>query len=157
MASRAAAGAVMVLGLVMGVAAQAPSLTGIFATSPTAMLRDTNHDGHADAIVGHVVVPGQPSEAENAAAANFAARLTHLSLGLTPPLVVSATDARAAQGPHIYIGAGSVPAAESGAVRGWTFRLPAFGTTRRGQDRRRLRRPPRSRPTACPRRCSAVR
>ena len=125
MAKRAAVGAVMVLGLVVGVAAQSPSLTGIFETSPTAMLRDTNHDGHADAIVGHVVVPGQPSEAENAAAANFAARLTHLSLGMTPPLVVPATDARAAQGPHIYIGAGSAPAAESGAVRGWTFRLPA--------------------------------
>ncbi|MGH9475290.1 MAG: M14 family zinc carboxypeptidase [Terriglobales bacterium] len=87
------------------------------------MLRDANHDGLADTIAGHIVVPAQPTEAENAAAANFAARLAHGTLGLTPPLVVRSASAAAGIGPHIYIGAGSVPTSEAAAVRGWTFRL----------------------------------
>ncbi|MGH9484168.1 MAG: M14 family zinc carboxypeptidase [Terriglobales bacterium] len=87
------------------------------------MLRDTNHDGLADAIVGHIVVPAQPTGAQNAAAANFAARLAHGTMGLTPPLVVSAASSAASPGPHIYIGAKSLPAADRGAARSWTFRL----------------------------------
>ncbi len=38
------------------------------------MLEDTNGDGIADYIAGRIVVPAQPTAAENAAAANFAAR-----------------------------------------------------------------------------------
>ncbi|MGH9486737.1 MAG: M14 family zinc carboxypeptidase [Terriglobales bacterium] len=89
------------------------------------MLRDTNHVGRADTIVGHIVVPAHPTEAENAAAANFAARLAHGTMGLTPPLVVTAAAPAAEAGPHIYIGAGSVPASDNAAVRSWTFRLKA--------------------------------
>ncbi|MGH9468163.1 MAG: hypothetical protein ACRD1Y_12495, partial [Terriglobales bacterium] len=95
-------------------------LAQVFATGW--MLRDTNHDGLADTIDGHIVVPAAPSEAENAAAANFAARLAHGTTGLTPPLVVAAGSPEAASGPHIYIGAAAVPAAAR-AAHGWTFRL----------------------------------
>ncbi|TAN21471.1 MAG: hypothetical protein EPN33_12690 [Acidobacteria bacterium] len=102
-------------------AAAAGPLSRVFATGW--LLQDTNHDGLADAIVGHIVVPAQPTEAQNAAAANFAARLAHGSMGLTPSLVVVAGTAAAASGPHIYIGRGAVPAADAAALRGWTFRL----------------------------------
>jgi hypothetical protein len=76
------------------------------------MLRDTNHDGVIDFIEGKVVVPAQPDAAENAAAANIAARLGFASTGLTPPLVVSAA-AQSAPGPRIWIGEHSVPPALS--------------------------------------------
>ena len=39
------------------------------------MLADTNSDGIADFVAGKIVVPAEPSAAENAAAANLAARL----------------------------------------------------------------------------------
>src|SRR5437660_332320 len=49
------------------------------------MLMDTNGDGIADFIEGKVVVPARPSAAENAAAANLAARLGYGTTGLTMP------------------------------------------------------------------------
>lgn len=130
--------AALALGLAAGAAAQthnthivagrgqvtlppAGPLSAAFA--PGWMLRDTNGDGIADAIVGHIVVPGQPTAAENAAAANWAARLAHGTSGLTPPLVVTATAAEASAGPHVYIGAGAVPAGKAAAVHSWTFRI----------------------------------
>ena len=64
------------------------------------MLVDTNGDGIADSISGKVVVPASPSAADNAAAANLAARLAYGSTGLTPPLVI-ASDAPA--GPCIEV------------------------------------------------------
>src|SRR5579863_4287760 len=67
------------------------------------MLTDSNQDGIADFIHGKIVVPAQPSAAENAAAANLAARVAYGSTGLTPPLVVNAT-ADAGDGPRIFIG-----------------------------------------------------
>lgn len=138
----AAVAAALALVLVSGTAAQAPQtphnthivagrgtvtlppagpLSAAFA--PGWMLRDTNRDGIADSIRGHIVVPGHPSAAENAAAANWAARLAHGTSGLTPPLVVTASAAAAGEGPHVYIGAGAVPADKAAAVKSWTFRL----------------------------------
>src|SRR6516162_2924713 len=77
------------------------------------MLVDTNGDGIADFIQGRIVVPAQPTAAENAAAANLAARLGYGATGLTLPLVVtSAGDSGA--GPRVWVGRGSVPAALAG-------------------------------------------
>ncbi len=67
------------------------------------MLVDTNGDGLADAIHGKIVVPEDASAAENAAAANLAARAAYGSTGLTLPLVVTAKS-NSASGPHILIG-----------------------------------------------------
>ena len=75
------------------------------------MLEDTNGDGIADFIGGRIVVPAQPTAAENAAAANLAARLGYGTTGLTPPVVVSANE-DSGSGPRIYVGKGAVPAAQ---------------------------------------------
>ena len=94
------------------------------AFAPGWMLQDTNHDGLTDAIAGHIVVPGEPTAAENSAAANLAARLAEGTTGLTPPLVESAGARELAEtGPRIYVGAGAVPAARAADVQAWTFRL----------------------------------
>lgn len=75
------------------------------------MLVDTNGNGIADAIRGQIVVPAQPTAAENAAAANVAARLGYGSTGLTLPVVVNVS--RTANGsPKIYIGRGALPPSE---------------------------------------------
>ena len=73
------------------------------------MLSDTNGDGIVDFVSGKVVVPANPSAAENAAAADIAARLGFASTGLTLPLVVSSTEDHN-EGPRIWIGRGAVPA-----------------------------------------------
>ena len=67
------------------------------------MLTDTNGDDIVDFIAGKVVVPAHPSAAENAAAADLAARLGYATTGFTPPVVISAADDRA-DGPRIYVG-----------------------------------------------------
>jgi len=67
------------------------------------MLADTNSDGIADFVQGKIVVPAQPTAAQNAAAANLAARVAYGTTGLTPPLVV-ASGAAAGDGPRIFIG-----------------------------------------------------
>jgi hypothetical protein len=72
-------------------------------------LEDTNGDGVADILNGRIVVPASPSAAQNAAAANLAARAAYGSTGLTPPLVVSADEDRAG-GPRIWVGKEAVPA-----------------------------------------------
>jgi hypothetical protein len=54
------------------------------------ILQDSNGDQISDVVCGHVIVPKSPSAAENAAAANFAARLGYETGALTLPLVVSA-------------------------------------------------------------------
>jgi hypothetical protein len=71
------------------------------------MLTDTNGDGIADFIAGKVVVPDNPSAAENAAAANVAARLGYGTTGLTPPVVVTNAQNRTT-GPRITIARGGV-------------------------------------------------
>src|SRR5258708_40139377 len=70
------------------------------------MLADTNGDDIVDFIAGKVVVPAQPTAAENSAAADLAARLGYATTGFTPPVVISAAEDRV-DGPHIYVGRGS--------------------------------------------------
>jgi len=83
------------------------------------MLADTNGDGIADFINGKVVVPAKPSAAENAAAANIAARLGYGSTGLTPPLVVAAP--AGGDGPRISVGMDSAPAVKLEKEEGGVF------------------------------------
>jgi hypothetical protein len=71
------------------------------------MLVDTNGDGIANFLRGHVVVPANPTEAENAAAANLAARLGYGTSGLTLPVVESAPQA-AGSDPQILVGSGAL-------------------------------------------------
>jgi hypothetical protein len=66
------------------------------------MLSDTNGDGIADFVSGKVVVPAKPTAAENAAAADIAARLGFSSTGLTLPLVIPANEDRH-DGPRIVL------------------------------------------------------
>ena len=64
---------------------------------------DTNGDGIVDFIPGKIVVPDQPTAAQNAAAADLAARAGFASTGFTPPIVISAAEDRK-DGPRIYVG-----------------------------------------------------
>src|SRR5260370_31995803 len=89
------------------------------------MLADTNGDGIADFINGKVVVPAKPSAAENAAAANLAARLGYGSTGLTPPLVVAAP--APGDGPRIFIASAAVPVALAARPRHQERGVPALG------------------------------
>ncbi|WP_433964543.1 hypothetical protein [Tunturiibacter gelidiferens] len=52
------------------------------------ILQDTNSDQIADIVCGHVIVSASPSAADNAAAANLAARLGYESSAFTLPLVI---------------------------------------------------------------------
>src|SRR5579864_8618513 len=74
--------------------ARAENLSDPFAAGW--MLVDTNGDGIADAVVGKIIVPDHSSAAENAAAANFAARIGYGSTGLTLPIVITASEAQSA-------------------------------------------------------------
>src|SRR5579864_2441047 len=86
----------------------AASVENAFATGW--MLVDSNGDGIADFVNGKIVVPARPSAAENAAAANLAARLGFGTTGLTLPIVVNAA-AGASDGPRIWVGKDTIPAA----------------------------------------------
>ena len=86
------------------------------------MLSDTNGDQIIDYISGKIVVPANPSAAENAAAADLAARLGFATTGLTPPIVISAAADRS-DGPRIYVGRNSVPQSRSAAVAQYLDRL----------------------------------
>src|SRR5438045_751438 len=86
------------------------------------MLADTNGDDIVDFIAGKIVVPARSTAAENAAAANLAARLGYGSTGFTPPVVISASENRA-DGPRIYVGSGAAPANSSNAVAELANRL----------------------------------
>ncbi|HEX4227198.1 MAG TPA: M14 family zinc carboxypeptidase [Bryobacteraceae bacterium] len=88
------------------------------------MLQDTNGDGIADFINGKIVVPSNPSATENAAAANFAARLGFGTTGLTPPIVVSsAQDSGLSH--RIWIGKESVPSSLRSQIAADAQRLQA--------------------------------
>ena len=87
-------------------AARAAPLPNAFATGW--MLIDTNGNGIADTVRGQIVVPAEPSAAENAAAANLAARLSYGSTGLTLPIVVNAAGV-AESSPKMYVGSGALP------------------------------------------------
>jgi hypothetical protein len=84
------------------------------------MLNDTNGDGIADFISGKVVVPVNSTAAENAAAADIAARLGFGSTGLTLPLVIPATQDRK-DGPRIYVGRSGSMLAQLGPGEGGVF------------------------------------
>ncbi|HEY2017707.1 MAG TPA: M14 family zinc carboxypeptidase [Bryobacteraceae bacterium] len=95
-----------------------PFATG---TGGSTMLSDSNGDGIADVISGKVVVPAKPTAAENAAAADVAARLGYGSTGLTLPVVVSA--AAAGNGPRIWVGKDAVPSSAAGDLSAMADRL----------------------------------
>ena len=67
------------------------------------MLADTSGDGIVDFVAGKIVVPDHPTAAQNAAAADVAARIGFGTTGFTPPVVISTADDRR-DGPRIYIG-----------------------------------------------------
>jgi hypothetical protein len=74
------------------------------------MLADSNGDRIADVVRGHVIVPADPSAADNAAAADLAARIAYGSTGLTLPLVVTRSDVPEPAGePRVWIGEAAVP------------------------------------------------
>ncbi|MGE5243552.1 MAG: M14 family zinc carboxypeptidase [Betaproteobacteria bacterium] len=82
------------------------------------MLTDTNTDGIPDAVRGRIVVPDDSSAAEDAAAADLAARVAYGSTGLTLPLVVTSGDASGTAGqPHVWIGERAVPAAVADGLK----------------------------------------
>jgi len=85
------------------------------------ILRDTNNDKIADAVCGHIMVPVSPEAAENAAAANLAARLGYESAGITLPIVTtpsgkSKTGCSAAIVP-LYIGGRAVPQSDAALMQ----------------------------------------
>jgi len=88
------------------------------------MLSDTNGDGIVDFVSGKIVVAPNPSAAENAAAADIAARLGFGSTGLTLPLVVPATQDRN-DGPRIWVGRNAVPAQLAAAATQFADQLQA--------------------------------
>ena len=67
------------------------------------MVADTNGDGIVDFVPGKIVVPDHPTAAQNAAAADLAARAGFATTGFTPPIVIRAADDRR-DGARIYIG-----------------------------------------------------
>src|SRR5438874_7422782 len=86
------------------------------------MLSDTNGDDIVDFISGKVVVPAHPTAAENAAAADIAARLGFATTGLTPPVVINASE-NVAEGARIYVGREAVPSKFAGMVAEYGNRL----------------------------------
>jgi hypothetical protein len=86
------------------------------------MLSDTNGDGIIDFIPGKVVVPPNPTAAENAAAANIAARLGFASTGLTLPIVISAAEDRK-DGPRIYVRRSASTSHQLGPEEGGVFEV----------------------------------
>ena len=84
------------------------------------MVQDTNGDKIADAVCGHVIVPSASGVADNASAANVAARLGYETSALTLPVVVSnAASARTtcpAPAADIWVGREALPAAAVSAV-----------------------------------------
>ncbi|HLX42503.1 MAG TPA: M14 family zinc carboxypeptidase [Bryobacteraceae bacterium] len=117
----------LLLALSSMVAFQPPVVTSSRLADPFStgwMLSDTNGDGVVDFVAGKVVVPASPSAAENAAAADIAARIGFGSTGLTPPAVISAAEDRG-DGPRIYVGRGAVPSRMSSATEAQFNRLQA--------------------------------
>jgi hypothetical protein len=84
------------------------------------MVSDTNGDGIVDFVPGKVVVPSNPTAAENAAAADIAARLGFATTGLTPPIVISAAEDRG-NGPRIFVGRSAPSHPQLGPEEGGVF------------------------------------
>lgn len=79
------------------------------------ILQDTNGDHISDAVCGHIIVSNSPSAAENAAAANLAARIGYETSALTLPIVVTGS-AKPAPGcetekADLWVGRGALTAA----------------------------------------------
>ncbi len=87
------------------------------------MLQATSDDAIVDAVAGKIVLPDNPTAAENTAAANMAARVSYGSTGLTLPLVVTVSQS-SGQGPRIWIGK-AVPASASGELSPLTAQMSA--------------------------------
>ena len=96
-------------------------LTDPFA--PGGLVADTNADGLIDSITGKIVVPDDPTAAENAGAANIAARLGNLTTGLTPSIVIRASEDSGGSGARVWIGTGAVPQRWHVALAEFTARL----------------------------------
>ncbi len=111
------------IAVVMSAFQQTPTPPASHLADPFAtgwMLVDTNGDGIADFIEGKIVVAPRSSEAENAAAANLAARLGYGSTGITLPLVVTSSDGT---GPRIWVGKDALPSALSAEAAAWIAKL----------------------------------
>lgn len=81
------------------------------------MLQDTNGENIVDFIRGRVIVPMRPTAAENAAAANFAARLGYETAGLTMPVVETAAEAGlGTSGARIFIGKNAISTSDLSAL-----------------------------------------
>ncbi len=79
----------LALGTVQGATApeQETSIENFFRMG--GILQDTNGDSIPDIVCGHVVVTKSPASADNAAAANLAARIGYETSALTLPIVVA--------------------------------------------------------------------
>ena len=91
------------------------------------MVQDTNGDQIADAVCGHVIVPKTPSAAENASAANLAARLGYETSALTLPIVVptgATTKGCSVEKASLWVGREALSAALPAAV---TAEITGFG------------------------------
>ena len=89
---RFALGVVCLLALSSLIAYQADTSRPGHLADPFAagwMLSDTNGDEIIDFISGKVVLPAHPTAAQNAAAADLAARLGYATTGFTPPVVIT--------------------------------------------------------------------
>jgi hypothetical protein len=91
------------------------------------MVQDTNGDQIADAVCGHVIVPKTPGAAENASAANLAARLGYETSALTLPIVVpsgATTIGCSVEKASLWVGREALSAALPAAV---TAEISGFG------------------------------
>ena len=77
------------------------------------IVQDSNGDQISDVVCGHVIVQKASSAAENAAAANFAARLGYETSALTLPIVVPATaqvaKSCASEKANLWVGRDALP------------------------------------------------
>lgn len=94
---------------------------------PGMLLQDTNGDKIVDAVCGHIIVAAAPSAAENAAAANLAARVGYETSAMTLPLVIQGAPQPVtgcgAGAQNIWVGEAAVPAAAASAVRAFSATL----------------------------------
>src|SRR4051812_15415350 len=95
----------------------APAATTPFALSeffePGVVFQDRNHDGVADFVDARIVVPGAPTAAEAAAAADVAARLGYETTAMNLPIVYDAAKAfEPGDAPTVFIGGRTLARAE---------------------------------------------
>ena len=106
------------------VATAAPVVKETFLEDPFQLgflLQDSNGDKIPDVVCGHIIVSARPSAAENAAAANLAARVGYESSAFTLPIVVQETSKAvigcAAAKADIWIGESALPPAVAVTVK----------------------------------------